>query len=211
MELGYALKSKYMLTFSYTISTDAIVYLAAQVGERKITEFYPTNVHRLDNIAMDVSIPVKITKWWDLNMFSNVFSSKYYNVQNNNVSDFNFTLNENITNTFNLGKGLKADFNLSFVTKSVNQLGEMYGRLYNFSFGIQKQMMKEKGSLVLNVYDPFQWCDHYRYNGVFLRLYEKDNGYFTTRNLSLTFSYRFGKVENAQRQHSLASQEEQAR
>jgi len=44
MEFDYSFMNKYFFTFSYTISHDAIRYVAAQVGENKMTEFYPENI-----------------------------------------------------------------------------------------------------------------------------------------------------------------------
>ena len=76
---------------------------------------------------------------------------------------------------------------------------------------LQKQILKEKGNLTLNISDPFQWCYKYRFNGTFLRMNERDINYFNTRTIGLTFNYRFGKVNNEHRQHVIASQEEQNR
>ena len=76
---------------------------------------------------------------------------------------------------------------------------------------LQQQILKEKGTLTLNINDPFQWCYHNRFNGTYLRMDEQDHNYFSTRNIAITFSYRFGKVNNQRRQHAIASQEEQNR
>ena len=211
IELGYALKNKYFLTFSYTVTHDAIRYIAAQVGEQKITEFYPANIDKLDNLNLNITIPVKIAKWWEINLFTNVYSNKFYNLNNGAVSKFYFTLNENMVQTFKVGKGLKAELNLNYTTRSVDQLGETFPRFYNFSIAFQKQILKEKGNLTLNISDPFQLCYKSRFNGTFLRMNERDVNHFNTRTIGLTFTYRFGKVNNERRQHVVASQEEQNR
>ena len=211
LELGYAYKNKYFFNFSYSIIHDAIRYVAAQVGQQKITEFYPINIDQLDNLNLNIVTPVKIAKWWEMNLFTSVYSNKYYNLQNNMVSKFYLTLNENMSNTFKLGKGFKGELILDYTTKSVDQLGETFPRFNNISLGLQKQIMKEKGSVTLNISDPFQWCYRYRFNGTFLRMNESDNNYFSSRNIGMAFNYRFGKVNNQGRQHTLASQEEQSR
>lgn len=211
LELAYAFKNKYFFTFSYTITHDAIRYVAAQVGEQKITEFYPVNVDKLNSLNLNIVTPIKIVKWWDINLFTNIYNNKYFNLQNNTVSKFYLTLNENMTNTFNLGKGLKGELILEYNTKSVDQLGETHARFSNISIGLQKQVMKEKGSFTLNITDPFQWCNRYKSIGTYLRMKESDYFYFTSRGIRLTFNYRFGKVSNQGRQHTIASQEEQGR
>ncbi len=165
----------------------------------------------MDNLNLTVVTPIKIAKWWDINLFTNVYSNKFYNLQNKTVSKFYLTLNENLSNTFNLGKGLKGELVLNYTTRSVDQLGETFPRFNDISIGLQKQILKENGSLTLNITDPFQWCYRYRFNGTFLRMYESDNNYFSSRGIGITFNYRFGKVNNQGRQHTIASQEEQSR
>jgi outer membrane receptor for ferrienterochelin and colicin len=211
MELGYAYKNKYFITFSYTITHDAIWYVAAQMGTKKITEFYPANIDKLNNLNLDISIPIKPANWWDINLFTNVFSNRFYKVENGTISKYYVALNENMTNTFNLGKGFKGELIVNYSTKSVDQFSEVYPRLNNFSIGLQKQVLKEKGNVVLNISDPFQWTYKYRSNSSYLRMHERDNFYFNSRSIGITFNYRFGKVNNSGRQHTTASQEEQRR
>jgi hypothetical protein len=211
MELGYAFKNKYFVNFSYTITHDAIRYVAAQVGEQKITEFYPININRLDNLSLNIAVPIKITGWWETNLFTNVYSNKFYDLQNNTVSKFYFTLNENWTNTFKMSKSLKGELTVNYTTRSIDQLGETLPKFNSLSVALQKQILEEKGSLTLSINDPFQWCYKSRFNGTFLRMHEKDINYFSTRYIGITFNYRFGKVNNERRQHVVASQEEQNR
>jgi len=211
MELGYAFKNKYFINFSYTVTHDAIRYVAAQVGEQKITEFYPININRLDNLTLNITVPIRIAAWWETNLFTNVYSNKFYDLQNNTVSKFYFTLNENWTNTFKISKSLKGELIVNYTTKSIDQLGETLPKFNTLSVALQKQILKEKGSLTLSINDPFQWCYKSRFNGTFLRMHEKDINYFSTRYIGITFNYRFGKVNNERRQHVVASQEEQNR
>jgi hypothetical protein len=41
-------------------------------AKNKMTEFYPENIDRLDNITFNLTTPVKVTKWWQINLFTNV-------------------------------------------------------------------------------------------------------------------------------------------
>ena len=90
-------------------------------------------------------------------------------------------------------------------------IGKTFSKFFNFSIAFQKQILKEKGNLTLNISDPFQLCYKSRFNGTFLRMNERDVNHFNTRTIGLTFTYRFGKVNNERRQHVVASQEEQNR
>ena len=79
------------------------------------------------------------------------------------------------------------------------------------SFGLQKQVLQGKGTLRLNVRDPFQWQ---RFQG--LNKYGYVDMTFKnrpdTRQITATFSLRFGKqTQQQQRRRNGSSQEEQSR
>lgn len=210
MEVSYALKSKYFFTFSYTLTRDVIRFIAAQIGTQRATEFYPVNIDKLKNVSLTVSSPFIITKWWDLTIFTSLYGNKYYNIQNGAPSSLRINLSQNITNSFKLSKSLKGELITNYSTRSVDQLATNEGRLDNFSLGIQKQILKEKGSVTFNISDPFVW-NRNRYSSHFIRMFEAGSYSYPSRSVTLSFTYRFGKVNNQSRQRTTASQEEQSR
>ncbi|HUS03641.1 MAG TPA: outer membrane beta-barrel protein [Chitinophagaceae bacterium] len=210
IEVSYGLKSKYFFTFSYTVTRDVIRFIAAQVGTQRATEFYPVNIDKLKNISLTVSSPFKITAWWDVNIFTSLFGNKYYNIQNGVPSAFHISLGHYITNSFKFSKTLKGELITNYSTRNTDQLATNEGRLDNFSLGLQKQILKEKGSITFNITDPFLWNKN-RYSSHYIRMYEAGTYSYPTRSITLAFSYRFGKVNNQSRQRTTASQEEQNR
>ena len=120
------------------------------------------------------------------------------------------TLNQNITNSFKLNKTLKGEFIINYTTKSKDQLIVNESYVGNISIGIQKQVLKEKGTFTINLSDPFQWYN-YKYKADFIRLYEVGTSRYPTRGMRISFNYRFGKVNNKARERNTASQEEQNR
>src|SRR5690606_17448473 len=93
--------------------------------------------------------------------------------------------------------------------KGVDQLTQTIP-LYLMNVGLQKQVMKGKGTVRLNVRDPFQWL---RFGGL------NQYGYVDmdfrsrsdTRQVTATFSLRFGKQLQQQQRRRGSSQEEQNR
>lgn len=209
-ELTYAFQGKYFITFSYAITKDVIRYIAGQIGTQKATEFFPINIDKYKNLTLTIISPFTVTKWWNISAITNVFNNKYYDLKNGSVSRFYMTLNQNINNSFKLGKSLKGEMVLDYSTRSIDEISETASMLSNFSIGLQKEIFKQKGSLALNCSDPFEWF-HYNYKSHFIRMYEIGSYRYPTRSLSLSFTYRFGNVNNQSRQHSTASQEEQSR
>jgi hypothetical protein len=118
----------------------------------------------------------------------------------------------NLTNSFTLGKGYTAEISGFYRHKGVDQL-TILDPIYQMSFGAQKQIIKGKGTLRLNMRDPFGW-QRFRglnqYGDVDMRFYSRPD----TRQVTATFSYRFGK-NNQQapppRRRSSSSQDEQNR
>ncbi|WP_083571355.1 outer membrane beta-barrel protein [Chitinophaga sancti] len=55
------------------------------------------------------------------------------------------------------------------------------------SMGVKKEVVKKKGSISLDVADLF-WIDFFLHTDVYL------NSYSPSRKVTLSFSYRFGKV-----------------
>jgi iron complex outermembrane recepter protein len=210
LELSYGLKSKYFFTISYTVTHDVIRFIAAQIGTQRATEFYPLNIDKLKNVSLTVASPFKFIKWWDLNVFTSLYGNKYYNIQNGAPSKLYITLNQNITNSFKISSTLKGELIINYSTKSIDQLSTNQGRLDNFSAGLQKQILKEKGSVTFNISDPFLWNKN-RSSSYFIRMYEESTGRYPSRSITLGFNYRFGTVNNQSRSRTTASQEEQNR
>ncbi len=210
IELSYALQSKYFISLSYTITRDVITYIAAQIGTQRATEFYPVNIDKHKSLTLTISSPIKVTGWWDINVFTSLYSNRYFNVQNNAIPNFYITLSQNISNSFKLTKTLKGELNINYITRQNDQISINEAFLSNFSIGLQKQVLKAKGNLTLNISDPFQWYN-YKYTAHFIRMYEIGSSRYASRAIGLTFNYRFGKVNNQSRQRTTASQEEQNR
>lgn len=85
--------------------------------------------------------------------------------------------------------------------------------VYQIGFGLQKQIMKGKGTIRLNVRDPFAWQE---FKGV--NQYGLIDGNFhfkpDVRQVTGTFTWRFGKngqQNQQQRRRGSSSQDEQNR
>ena len=209
-EAVYSLQNKYFFTLGYTVTKDVIRFIAGQIGNERATEFYPVNIDKYKSITLTIISPFTITKWWNISVVSNLFNNKYYNVQNGSSSPFYMTLNQSINHSFKLGNTLKGEMVWNYTTRSVDEISENDAVFNTFSLGLQKDILKQKGRLVLNCNDPFEWF-HYSYRSHFIRMYEEGSFRFPTRSVTLSFNYQFGKVNNQNRQHSTASQEEQGR
>lgn len=216
-ELRHAYKGQFTTTINYTITNDVISQILKQNTAQKLTYLTSDNVAKFRNIGIAINAPLKPVKWWTSNIFVNIFNNKfegnYYNsfTGTNDPIDLEYTsFMVNVTNTFNFKKGFSAELGGFYRGKGIEQLS-ISKPMYVMFMGIQKQVLKGNGTVRANLRDPFHWQKYRgetKYSDIDMRIQNR----WDNRNLTITFSYRFGKNSVAQaRRRSSATNEEQNR
>jgi hypothetical protein len=217
IELRHTFKGQFTTTFNYTLTNDVISQILKQNTEQKITYLTVDNVAQYQNIGIAINAPVKFAKWWNSNIFLNVYNNKYtgdyYNsfTGKNDPIDMQYTsFMVNITNTYTFKKGWSGEISGWYRAKGIEQLS-ISEPMYFMNIAGQKQIMKGNGTLRFNFRDPFHWQQYRgstRYSDIDMKIHNR----WDNRNLTLTFSYRFGKNTVAQaRRRNSATNEEQNR
>ncbi|HEX8334341.1 MAG TPA: outer membrane beta-barrel family protein, partial [Segetibacter sp.] len=219
-ELNYTVKSlNFTLGYSHTTDPqntvlvkilDVIPNFEIKPGQdSNITVQIPVNLESSDYFGLSASLPVRISKTWNminnLNAFYQHFNGRLSGVELNSGSP---AVNIRTNNSFTFKKGWSAELNGNLRT------GGRYG--YSVSkpqgaidVGAQKTIMKGKGTVRLNVTDIL-WTNRPRvtvtYEGSYI---ENWHARRETRVANLNFTYRFGnnKVQAARRR-AAASEEE---
>ncbi len=218
-EISYTLKSlNFTLGYSHTRDNQNIAI--ARFGDvfpnipsdENVTVQIPINLESSDYFGLTIAAPVRITKWWNMinngNLFYNHFNGSLAGTTlDNGKPAFNLSTN----NSFTFNKGWGAELNANY--NSGGQYGFMVSKSqWGLSTGAQKTVLKNKGTVRLNVTDIF-WTNRPRatitYPGVYI---EKWHAYRESRVATLSFTYRFGsnKVQAARRR-ATASEEERQR
>lgn len=212
IELSHSYKGKLITTLNYNSTNNVISRIIKQQPNSKIRFLTVDNVASFRNIGLSVTTPIKIAHWWNANFFTNIYNNQYKGTFDTFAIDLSFTtFMVNVTNNFTLGKGYSAELSGFYRHRGIDQLAQMEP-IYQFSIGAQKQVLQEKGTVRLNIRDPFAWQ---RYSG--LNQYGLVDGNFTfrpdSRQITATFSYRFGTngQQGPARRRRAASQEEQNR
>ncbi|OQP62521.1 hypothetical protein A3860_27910 [Niastella vici] len=217
IELRHTLKGRFTTTVNYTVTDDVISQLLKQNTEKRITFLTPDNVARFKNIGVAINAPFTPVKNWNVNLFVNVFNNRYQGTYfnsftgNNDPIDISYTsATLNVSNTFSFKKGWSGEVSGWYRGKTIEQL-TITDPMYFMTLGVQKLVIKGKGTLRLNIRDPFHWQQfngRTLYSDIDVRIHNKwDNRAFT-----VTFSYRFGKTSVAQaRKRTSGATEEQNR
>lgn len=172
----------------------------------------PGNIGKTFQLVTSIESSQSLTKWWTLTAYSEVnyshFQSRLYTQTLNSRGTYWYI---NLNNTFPLGKGWSAEFNAQYISK-ITETQFVVGDFGHLSCGLQKKMLKDKGSLKLAANDLLH-SDIRR--GTINNLDQTTAGWYSvrdTRVVSATFSYRFGKTTGGKQRHnSTGSEDEQKR
>ncbi|MGN6164927.1 MAG: outer membrane beta-barrel family protein, partial [Flavisolibacter sp.] len=210
IELSHSFMGKYITTINYNTTDDVISQLIKPEPNSKIRYLTPDNVAKFDNIGISITAPITFAKWWNANFFTNIFNNHYKGVYDNIKVDMSFTsFMINLTNNFTISKGFTAELSGFYRHKGVNNLTVM-DPIYQMSVGLQKQVMQGKGTVRLNVRDPFAWQE---FSG--LNKYGQVDGNFhfhpDSRQITATFTWRFGTNGQNNQPRRSSSQDEQNR
>jgi len=173
---------------------------------------YQTNENLSNSIDCNLSETFQLQpfKWWQLN---GTITGMYKELQlNENVNSklSRYSFNGNISNNFTLPYKLQME--LSGRYSSSQLVSNIIVRpRYSIDFGLQRNILKDQGSVKLAINDIFNTSNgsaYAKYDNVDIDVVNKWN----SRRVSLSFNYRFGKDNFKTRSNrSTSSSEEQNR
>ena len=210
IELSHSYKGKLITTLNYNNTTDVISQILKTDGD--LVFLTSDNVAKFRNIGIAITAPVPVTKWWTSNIFANVFNNQYEGVYENKPLSLSYTsFMVNLTQTFTLKKGLTLEMSGFYRAKGINQLN-VDEPMYVLSFGAQKPVLKGKGTVRVNLRDPF-WLQRYKGSTQYDLIDTRMQNRWDNRQATVSFTYRFGKSsqQSTARRRAAASQEEQNR
>jgi iron complex outermembrane recepter protein len=216
-ELSYTLRSlNFTLGYSHTKNTQNTVIARFKdvfpnlQSDDNVTVQIPVNLESSDYVGLTVAAPVRINKWW--NMINN--ADVYYNHFNGNLAGTplsNGTAAARIStnNNFTFKKGWSAELNANYSTGG--RSGYMlFEPQWGIGAGVQKSIMKNKGTIRFNVTDIF-WTNLPRATITYNNYVENWHAFRETRVANLAFTYRFGNSKVAAARRRTTSSEEERR
>lgn len=214
IELSHNYKGQLNSSVNYTRTTDIIAAVLIQNDTSRITFRTRRNLATRRNIGASISYNKPLTKYWTISVFTNVYNNYYQGVINEAPLSVEFTaFNMNVNNQFRFKKGWSGEISGFFRSKGLEGGGTLVTEpMGTFSFGGSKQILKTKGTLRLSIRDPFylqKFKGYTKFDNIDFTINSKND----TRQVSLAFTYRFGKNQNniPQRKRTSASQDEQNR
>jgi iron complex outermembrane recepter protein len=195
IELSHTYKNKLTTTLNYSNTQNFFAETFEQDGHATIVR--RGNIGRRENGGIAVSLNMPLTKWWNTTIYLNVnynhFTGELYG-ENLDVSAV--TGMGNMTNQFKFTNGWSAELSGWYRTSGIE--GQiMVQPLGQTSAAIAKQIMKDKASLKLGLRDIF-YTQQVKGTIDFQETEATFHNSRDSRQLSLTFTYRFGKAIKGQ-------------
>jgi iron complex outermembrane receptor protein len=192
-ELSHTYNKFLTTTINYTQTNDIITQILKQDAEKKTTYQTTENLSSMKQFGVSVTANVPVRKWWNMNVYTNVFNNHYkgiYGADPINVQVTSFM--GNMTNSFTMSKGWSAEVSGWFRSKGAEGL-LIAGNMGAINSAISKQILKKKGTIKIGVNDILntqQFHGYAKYSVVDVKV----DTYRTSRQFNLNFIYRFGKT-----------------
>jgi len=212
IELSHTYKGFLTSTVNYTSTNNIIQQVLEQNDATNETFIKKANIASSKQIGLAVTANKSITKWWTGNIYANVFNNHFKGLVNNEPISIGITsFMVQLQQQFKFAKTWSAELSGFYRSKSLE--GVIYIRhIAQVNAGISKQVLKNQGSLRLNVRDIFAggvFKGYSRY-GTVDAIFKNVND---SRAVSLTFTYRFnkGKLKATSSKRNSGASDEQDR
>ena len=212
VELSHTYKGFLTTMLNYTATTDIIQQVLEQNEATNETYIRKANIASLKQVGLSVNAYKEINKWWSGNIYVNLHNNQFAGVVNNDPVSINVTVMlVQAQQQFKMGKGWGAEIGGFYRSKAVE--GVIFVEpVAQVNAGISKQVLKNKGSIRLNVRDVFAMGTtkgYSKYGGVDMHFKNVNE----SRVVNMTFTCRFnkGKENNAGQRKSGSAEDEQNR
>ena len=197
-QTSYAFQQKYILTASYSETTDFFSRIVEITGDES-TQIIPRNMEKATTLGLSLSFPVKLTKYWGLQVLGNLSRETFTGDVESTVIDIDNTLwNYRIQNNIKINSNLLLDVTFTQRSRWIWRGSVFIKGTQGLSFGIRKDFFDKKlqlritGSDILRTESEYPYTSDY--GGIDLDgIYIADNRRF---GLGLTYNFGGPKAES---------------
>ena len=166
--------------------------------------------------GLTVTANKQMLKWWNMNVYANLFSNTYKGLYNDGTENFPVKINVtgfmgNMTNSFSFAQTWTAELS-GWFTNRISEGLLVGGDMGAMNVALAKQVLKKNGTIKIGVRDIFRtqnFNGYSRYADVDVSVLndrKKDN-----RQYVISLTYKFGKNNAPARRRTGGASEEQNR
>ncbi|MEX6686990.1 TonB-dependent receptor [Danxiaibacter flavus] len=210
IELNHTFKGFLTTSLQYNKTKDIIQEVLEQIDSTHTSYVKQSNIADRDNVALSVSANFPVTKWYKTNIYAQGVYNRFRGPVNNGYIDVDgLGFMANMTNTFSLKKNWTLELNGFF--RSTMTEGTLVAKPMGMvSFAVSKNVMKNKGTVRLNVRDFLdiqQFRGYSKYQNVDVQIHNQ----WDNRVVNISFTYRFSKGQAVQQRKRGGSDDESSR
>lgn len=212
IELSHTYKGFLTSTVNYTKTTDIIQMVLEQNDVTNETFVKKANIASSEQFGLAITANKSITKWLSGNIYANVYNNHFKGVVGVEPISLGITsYMVQLQTQLKFNKGWAAELSGFYRSKGLE--GVIFIKpIAQFNAGVSKQVLKNQGSLRLNIRDIFAgsvFKGYSRYGTVDANFKNVND----SRAVSLTFTYRFnkGKLKASSGKRSSGASDEQNR
>lgn len=212
IEGSYAYKSLLVTTLSYTYTSNVITQFLRQDDTTRATYQTTENLGSTGNINLSVSLNIPVAKWWtsnnSINAWRNIINAEYMGEP---LKFRKNSLSYNMTNTFTLPKGFKAELSGFYNSAAIWGLFQTHDQ-YQVNVGIQKSLLNDNATIKVNVNDIFR-INKFGADVIYGNVNTTINNRWDARRFNVSFTWRFkqGASIKTRNHDGSAADDEQSR
>jgi hypothetical protein len=196
IEFSHTYKGFLTTTLNYTKTTDIIQQVLIQDDAKNETFVKQDNIATQQQFGLSINAFNQYTKWWSGNIYVNVSNNQLTGPINNEpVSITANTFMANISQQFKFNKGYSAELSGFYRSEGLEGIFRIKG-FGAVNIGLSKQIMKNKGTIRLNVRDIF-WSQRIKGESKYGTVDANFRQFNDNRIANISFTYRFSKGKAA--------------
>lgn len=208
IELTHTYNNFLTTTLNYTRTTDIIQDVLEQNTVKNESYIRKTNIANQRQYGISVNAFFPVAKWWTSNIYVNVYNNEFKGIVNGDPVTIGATTGMfNVMEQFKFNKGWGAELSGFGRTEGVEGIFRIkaFGMM---NLGLSKQVMNNKGSVRISVRDLL-WSQRIKGESKYSNIDAKFQQFGESRVVNVSFTYRFskGKINNTQRKRGGASEE----
>lgn len=211
-EMSWVFDQKFMTNLNYTRTSRPITeVIQPSPDQQRVTIQTQKNLTSMEYFGVNGSYQIKVAKWWNNTTNANVYYAHYTgDIAGTNLSAGRVTFDANSSNSFMLPRDWSAE--LSGFYQAPQIYGYMHLRpTWMLNVGIQKNFFEKRATARLNATDIF-WHGYPRATSYYDDYRESFVAQRDTRQVSMSFTYRFGKrTVPASQRHRGGAEDEKRR
>lgn len=216
IELSHTYNRFLTATINYTQTDNIITQILKQNTDKKTIFQTKENFSSMKQWGLTITANKQIVKWWNVNIYANMFSNSYKGLYNDGAANYPIQLKvtgfmSNMTNSFSFAKTWTAELS-GWYTNRISEGLLVGGKMGALNMAVAKQVLKKNGTIKIGVRDIFatqNFSGYSRYADVDITVAnnrKKDN-----RQFVVSFTYKFGKNIAPARRRTGGANDEQNR